>query len=462
MKMNQRDLTEGNLLKHLLFLSLPAALALLLQSSYGLIDIYWVGKLGPAPVAAVSLIWILFSIVLAVSHTLGTGTVALIAQAYGKKEYEKAGYIARESLLLTFLTASTFSLLGFLFSHRIIHALGGRGEVLLLGTDYFRIISIAYFFQILNFNINFSLRGSGNMTTPMVILFISSLLNIILDPLLIFGVGFFPRLGVQGAALATLISQVFAFFYAFRVLQTGKSLRLSKMRFNLNPALVKTLLIIGLPVGLQFGMMGGVRMVVLRLSAEYGTEVLAAAGIGFRILLMAVLPVVAIGIATTTLVGQNLGARKVGRSERCGLQAIVLACGVMVIFGYFTALLAKPLMEIFTKDPGVIQSGVGFLKIVPLSLLFIGFAIAANGVFRGAGNTTPPMVISFLKLLLLFLLAFLLPKVPHLGVKGLWWAMVFAYVLEAVLNGGWFFLGKWKERRVEGDESRIFSLPAES
>jgi Na+-driven multidrug efflux pump len=176
--MNEKDLTEGSLLKHLVLLSIPAAAAMVLQSSYGLIDIYWVGKLGPAPIAAVSLVWILFSIVLAVSHTLGTGTVALVAQSYGEKEYAKADYISRESLILTIITASILSLLGFIFSRQIIHILGGRGEVLVSGTEYFRIISIAYLFQILTFNINFSLRGSGDMTTPMKILFIASLLNI--------------------------------------------------------------------------------------------------------------------------------------------------------------------------------------------------------------------------------------------------------------------------------------------
>jgi putative MATE family efflux protein len=431
-----------------------------------LIDIYWVGKLGPAPIAAVSLVWILFSIVLAVSHTLGTGTVALVAQSYGEKEYAKADYISRESLTLTLITASILCLLGFIFSQKIIHVLGGRGEVLVSGTEYFRIISIAYLFQILTFNINFSLRGSGDMTTPMKILFIASLLNIVLDPLLIFGIGFFPRLEIRGAAYATLIAQIFAFFYAYRVFQRKRSLiqvlPRTKIGFNLNRTLTKTLLLIGLPVGLQFGMMGGVRMVVLRLTADYGTNVLAAAGIGFRILLMAVLPVVAIGIATTTLVGQNIGARKLERSQKSGFLSIVIAMGAMVFLGLLTALLAKPLMGIFTEDPEVITFGVDFLRIVSLSLFFIGAAIAANGVFRGAGDTTPPMIISFVKLLLLIALAFILPKGLEMGVRGLWWSMVLVYVIESILIGIWFFLGKWKKKRVEEIEIPHFTLPSGS
>jgi Na+-driven multidrug efflux pump len=213
--------------------------------------------------------------------------------------------------------------------------------------------------------------------------------------------------------------------------------------------LIKTLLLIGLPVGLQFGMMGGVRMVVLRLTADYGTNVLAAAGIGFRILLMAVLPVVAIGIATTTLVGQNIGARKLERSQKSGFLSIVIAMGAMGFLGLLTALLAKPLMGIFTEDLEVITYGVDFLRIVSLSLFFIGAAIAANGVFRGAGDTTPPMIISFVKLILLIAFAFILPKSLELGVRGLWWSMVIVYVIESILIGIWFSLGRWKKRRVE-------------
>jgi len=449
--MNERDLTEGNLFKHLLLLSVPAALAMVLQSSNGLIDIYWVGKLGPEPIAAVSLVWILFSVVLAVSHTLGTGTVVLVAQAFGKKEYRKAEYFSRESLLLTFLTAFTFSFLSFIFAQKIVNALGGREKVLLLGTEYFRILSIAYFFQLLTFNIVFSLRGRGDMTTPMVILFIASLLNIVLDPLLIFGVGFFPRLEIRGASLATLIAQLSAFLYAFWVFQKRRKFKEDdpiQIGFHMDPALIKTLLIIGLPVGLQFGMVGGVRMVVLRLSAEFGTEVLAAAGIGFRILLMAVLPVVAIGISATTLVGQNLGARKLDRTKRCGIQSILLASFVMGLLAIGIALLAGPMMDLFTKDPKVVEIGVGFLRIVSVSLLFIGAAIAANGVFRGAGETILPMVFSLMKLLLLIPLSYILVTGFHLGVKGLWWAMVVVYVLEAGLNGVWFSLGRWKKRKI--------------
>ncbi len=447
----RKDITQGSILKNLMLLSWPTVLAMAMHASYNLADIFWVGKIGHSAIASVALAGNVFFVVLAVAQTIGSGTIALVAQSFGSKNHGKVEDVLRQSLSLTATVALAISVLGVLFSPTIIRLLGGKGEVFVMGSQYLRIMFVGYFFHLLVFNMNYAFRGTGDMITPMMIMFVATLLNIGLDPLLIFGVGFFPRLGVQGAALATVIVKFCSFIIASGLLLRGKSGL--KLRFRnglqLEGIMVKTILRIGIPVGISYGLMAFSSMVVFRIVADFSSHALAALGISMRVLMISGLFVVGIGIATTTLIGQNLGARKRERVQKTAFKSMLLSGGVMAIASLLFFSQAECLIKQFSSDPGVINEGVQILRIVALRLVFVGLTMSMTGVFRGAGDTKPPMFAGLIKLILLILLALFLSKNLNMGVKGVWWAMVISYALETLVLGLWFKRGRWKERRIE-------------
>ena len=446
-----REITQGSIIRSLTLLSWPVVVAMALHTSYSLVDIFWVGKLGATPVAAVSLAAVAFYIILAVAQTLGAGTIALVARAYGAKDYFKAAHVVRQSLALTTLVALGISAVGVFLSRNFVALLGGEGEVLVLGSQYLRIAFIGFFFHLLGFNINYAFRGTGDMVTPMFIMLVATGLNMILDPLLILGVSFFPRLGVQGAALATLIAKFFGFLIACGFLVRGRAgLKLHlRERFRLGGSVVRTLLSIGLPVGVSYGLMTLSWMAIFRSVARFGPQAQAALGIGVRVLQLAGLPVVGIGIATTTMVGQNLGARRPDRAEQAAHEAIAFSTLIMALAGVLFFFQAEGLIRIFSSDEAVIAEGIRLLRIASLHLVFVGLSMTIAGVFRGSGDTKPPMYAGLIKLVLLVYMASLLSGSPAMGIKGVWWAIVISYGVESFILALWFRRGTWKEKRIE-------------
>lgn len=419
-----------------------------MQTSYNIVDIFWVGKLGATAIAAVSLAGTIFYVILAVGQIIGSGTVALVAQSFGAQLIDEANNVVKQSLLLASGIALFVCTLGFIFAGHIMMLLGGRGEVLIMSTAYLKIVFIGFFFQLLSFSINYAFRGAGDMITPMLIMFVATALNIILDPLLILGIGFFPRLEVQGAAIATAIAKCASFVVGCAILIKGKSsiqLKFFK-KWILEARVVKTILRVGIPVGISYGLMALSGMTVFRIVAFFSEYAIAALGIGLRILQMASLPVVSIGIAATTIVGQSLGARDARKATQIGTTAMAFSTAIMVFFGIVFITNAQGLVSIFTKNTQVLQYGIQFLTIVSLYLVFVGITTSLTGVFRGAGYTLPPMFAGILKVCLLVVLALLFSQKLGMGVPGIWWAMFISYGIEMVTVVAWYVTGGWRKR----------------
>lgn len=422
-----------------------------MQTSYNIVDIFWVGKLGATAIAAVSLAGTVFYVILAVGQMIGSGTVALVAQSFGAKLIDQANNIVKQSLLLASIIALFVSIMGFIFAGQIMTLLGGRGEVLILSTNYLKVVFIGFFFQLLSFSINYGFRGAGDMKTPMMIMLVATILNIILDPLLILGVGFFPRLEVQGAAIATTIAKCVSFIVGFIILVKGKSgIKLKILEeWKLEIRVVKTILSVGIPVGISYSLMALSGMAVFRIVAFFSENAIAALGIGIRILQMASLPVVSIGIATTTIVGQSLGARDIKKASQIGVTAMGFSTAIMVFFGIVFIANANALVSIFTNNISVINYGVQFMKIVSLYLVFVGITISLTGVFRGAGDTLPAMFAGLVKLGLLIILALLFSQELGMGVTGVWWALFVSYGIETLIIAVWYAAGRWRRRGLE-------------
>lgn len=437
-----------NIFKQLTILSWPIILAFSMQVGYNIVDIFWVGKLGATAIAAVSLAGNVFFIILAVGQILGSGTIALVAQFYGAKQIDNANNIIRQSLLLVSIIALPVCISGFIFAKQIMFLLGGQADVLIISTSYLRIIFIGFFFQLISFTINYAFRGIGDMKTPMKIMLVATIINLILDPLLIFGLGFFPRLEVQGAAIATVIAKCASFLFGFIILIKGRSgikLNIFK-KWYLKTKVVKTILSVGIPVGISYGLMAFSNMAVFRIVSSFSEYALAALGIGIRILQLASLPVVSIGIATTTLAGQSLGARDIKKTMQIGNISMLFSTAITIFFGIIFVTNAKFLVSIFTQNPQVINYGLQFMQIVSLYLVFIGITMSLTGVFRGAGDTLPPMFAGLFKLALLIALAILFSQNLGMGITGVWWAILISYSIETIIITIWYASGKWHKK----------------
>jgi len=427
-----------------------------MHTSYNLVDIYWVGKVSATAIAAVSLAGVVFFVVLAIGQTLGGGTVALIARAYGARQFGNVQHLLGQSVLLSTIVAVAFGIVGVTFSHHIMRGLGARAEVLDLAVIYLRIASVGFLFQLLTFSINFTFRGAGDMRTPMMIMLVSTVLNIVLDPFMILGIGPFPRMEVQGAAYATLIAKSVGFVFGFSFLLVGKSGLKFRAReaWPLEGKVIKALLAIGVPVGISYGLMALSGLVVFRLVAKFGSQALAALGIGMRILQIASLPVVGIGIATTTLIGQNLGARQRERVQKTAFQSMGLCSAIMIGLGIVFFLNATALIGIFTKHIDVVGIGTAYIRIASMYLFFMGLTVSMTGAFRGSGYTLPPMFAAFVKVGLLLISSYLFSETLGMGVTGIWWALFMSYGIETAIIGVWFSRGTWKLKRIEVLEKR--------
>ena len=445
------SMTRNRVLKTLLKLAWPIVLAFVLQNSYNLVDIFWVGRLGATAIAAVSLAGNFFYVILAIGQILGSGTVALVAHSFGAGLIERANSVVKQSLSMATIIAFVVCVMGVLFADRIMFFLGGRGEILTLSTNYLRIVFLGFFFQLLSFSMNYAFRGAGDMIIPMIIMLIATGINLILDPLLILGIWFFPRLEVQGAAIATAIAKGVGFLVGFIILLKGRSgIKLNvRKKWRLERNVIKRIFKVGVPVGISYGLMATSIMVVFGIVAAFSKHALAALGIGSRIFQFASLPVVGIGIATTTLVGQNLGARDPKGATAVSKTALLVSIIIMILFSLLFFTNARPLISIFTSDNMVIDQGIRFMRIVAAYLLFVGISTSLTGVFRGAGYTLPPMFAGLLKVGLLYLLATALARTLHLGVTGVWWAMIIAYAFESVIMFLWYQQGSWRKKGLE-------------
>jgi putative MATE family efflux protein len=444
-------MTHNRVLKTLLKLAWPIVLAFVLQNSYNLVDIFWVGRLGATAIAAVSLAGNFFYVILAIGQILGSGTVALVAHSFGAGLIERANSVVKQSLSMATIIAFVVCVMGVLFADRIMFFLGGRGEILTLSTSYLRIVFLGFFFQLLSFSMNYAFRGAGDMIIPMIIMLIATGINLILDPLLILGIWFFPRLEVQGAAIATAIAKGVGFLVGFIILLKGRSgIKLNvRKKWRLERNVIKRIFKVGIPVGISYGLMATSIMVVFGIVAAFSKHALAALGIGSRIFQFASLPVVGIGIATTTLVGQNLGARYPKGATAVSKTALLVSMIIMILFSLVFFTNARSLISIFTSDNMVIDQGIRFMRIVAAYLLFVGISTSLTGVFRGAGYTLPPMFAGLLKVGLLYLLATILARTLHLGVTGVWWAMIIAYAFESVIIFLWYQQGSWRKKGLE-------------
>jgi len=439
-------LTEGSIIKALVGLSIPIILTNILQTAYNLIDTFWVGRLGKIPVAAVSLSFPIIFIITSLGSGLAVAGSILTAQKKGAGDDESVNHIATQTFYAITIISFFLAAGGYLFTPALVSIMNTEPRVYEQAVTYLRIsflgLPALYFY----FTFQSLMRSLGEVKLPFYIVLSTVLLNLLLDPLFIFGYkDWIPAQGVGGAAIASVATQYLsAFISLYFIRKAYRGLHIQFKGFSPDWQLLKKLFKLGMPVSIeQVSRATGIFVMVMLVSG-FGTLALAGYGIGTRILSFIIIPAFGLGMATSTLVGQNIGAKAYERVKKTIQYSLTIAFGVLSAFGLLFYIFAEKIAGFFIPgDPETIAESALFIKYLAVSFGFLGILIVLIGSFRGAGKTKISMILALLSVWIIrFPLAYYLSY--HTGLKetGIWISYPVANAVTAI--AGLFLLLKHK------------------
>lgn len=440
------DYTSGPISRAITLLAVPMVLEMAMESVFAVTDVFFVSRLGSDAVATVGLTESMLTLVYALAMGLGIGATAMVARRIGEKDADGAARAAVQAIALGLIVAVVLGIAGALLAPRLLSLMGASAGVIALGSGYARVMLGGNAVILLLFLINAIFRGAGDAAIAMRVLWLANLINIVLGPCLIFGLGPFPELGVTGAAIATTIGRGTGALYALsRLFRPGSRVDIQRRHLRLEPALMIRLVQLSASGTFQvfIGMASWIGLI--RIISTFGSDALAGYTIGIRVIVFALLPSWGMSNAAATMVGQALGAGKPERAERAVWQAGFYNMCFLGIIGLVFVLFAKPIVGIFTSDPNVAKHAVSCLRVVACGFLFYGYGMVLTQSFNGAGDTwTPTLINLFVFWLWEIPLAYLLAIVLDFGPFGVFLAMTIAFSTLAVVSAVLFRKGKWK------------------
>jgi len=445
-----QNYTEGAVSRAILLLAVPMVLETAMESLFAVVDIFFVSKLGPAAVATVALTESILTIVFTLALGLSIGVTATVARRIGEKDSDGAAQTAVQALVLGLGVALVIGVLGAIFAPDLLRVMGASRESIEHGVGYTRIMLGGNATLLLLFLINAAFRGAGDAVVAMRVLWLANGINIFLDPMLIFGVGPFPELGVQGAAVATNIGRGTAVLAQLWLLgrSTGR-LQVARRHLQVLPSVMWRLVRLSGTGTFQvfIGMASWVGLI--RILAGYDDQVLAGYAIGIRLIIFALLPSWGMANAAATLVGQNLGAGKPERAERSVWIAGFLNMIFLGAIGLLFIVFAHPIVSIFTTLPEALHWGVLCLRIVSCGFLFYAYGMVLTQSFNGAGDAwTPTWINLFCFWLFELPFAWFASHKLGWGPIGVFVAMTVSFSALAVISGVAFRRGRWKLKQV--------------
>lgn len=444
------DYTKINIKKAIFLLAVPMMLELVMESTFAVVDIYFVGKLGASAVATVGLTETFLFLLYSISMGLATAVTAVIARRTGEKNMEDAGSAAIQSIIIGVIASIPFAVAGIFFSKELLMLMGADQWAIDYGYRYTQWMLGGNVVIMLLFVINAVFRGAGDAAIAMKILWVSNIINICLDPLFIFGWGFVPEFGIEGAAIATNIGRGTGVMIQLYVLfKGGKHIKAKLSQIGLNLKIMINILRTSIGgIGQMFvGMASWI--ILMRILADISSEAVAGSTIALRIMLFALMPAWGLSNAAATLVGQNLGAGNPGRAEsavwKTGFYNMIFLIGVSMIYFFFN----KSLVSIFTDDAAVIDIGAEWLRILSYSYFVYGWWMVSVQAFNGAGDTKTPTLINliffwFIQIPLSYFLAI------YLGwqYSGVFWGVFISETSVGLFTLWLFTKGKWKTVKV--------------
>ena len=447
---SHQDYTTVNLNRAIFLLAVPMVLEMVLESLFAVVDVFWVGRLGADAVATVGLTESMLSLVFAVGMGLSLSTTAMVARRIGEKDHESAAVSAVQAIILGLLVSLLIGVPGLVYAPRLLQLMGASPQIVATGSGYARICLGGSCAVLLLFLNNAIFRGAGDAAIAMRLLWVANIINLTLDPCLIFGWGPFPRLGVTGAALATFSGRTIGVLCQFyRLLRGTERIRILARQLRVQVDVLWRLLRVSLTGILQFAIAHTSWIGLVRIISIFGAAALAGYTIAIRIVIFVILPSWGLSNAAATLVGQNLGAGHPERSERAvwrtGLYNMIFLGSVGVLFIFF----AEPIVQLFTHDPGVVPLGAACLRIVSYGNLGYAYFMVMMQAFNGSGDTVTPTIVNFFGFWLFEIpLAYALAIPFDMRSNGVFFSIAIAESSMAVASAILFKQGKWKNKKI--------------
>lgn len=446
----ETEFTTGSIRKAIFMLSIPMILEMLMESIFALVDIAYVSKVSVNAVATIGLTESVITLVYAVAIGLSMAATAVVARRIGEKDIKGARESAVQAILLGILVSLIVGVIGFLFAKEILALMGAEPDLIAEGYGYTQLLIGGNVTILLLFLINAIFRGAGDASTAMWTLVLSNGLNIILDPIFIFGWGPVPEFGVMGAAIATNIGRGSAVLFQLAILFFGWS----RIKVGIKDVVVRLQVMVNLiKVSLggiaQFLIGTSSWVFLMRMMSEFGSEVLAGYTIAIRVMLFTLMPSWGMSNAAATLVGQNLGAQQPDRAETSVWKTGRYNAYFMLVVSVVYLLFAKQIITFFNATPAVVANGALCLQIIAAGYIFYAYGMVVTQAFNGAGDTKTPTKINFIAFWLFQLpFAYLASITFNLGALGVFLAITLAEVLLAVIAIVWFRKGAWKKVQV--------------
>ena len=450
-----RDLSDrlvnGPIVTSLIRLAWPVMVSNLFQTVYNFVDRFWLAKHGSISLAAVGLSWPLIFLALSIGSGITIAGIALVSQYMGAQREEEANSAAGQVLAFTTTLSIVLAAAGFFAARPILTLMGPEPALIDAGTIYLQIIYAGTPLMFSTFIVSALLNGAGDTVTPMVLMAVSVLLNVALDPLFIFGWGPFPAWGVAGAAVATVISRGLLAIAGFALLFSGRlGLHIRPRHLRPQWGLIRRIVSIGGMASIgNAGTAVGFTVMNSAL-ARIGTAAISAFVVGNSFIAIVLMPAMGLGQATATMVGQNLGAEKSKRARQSAWAGICLSTVILAVAAVFVLILRSSLIRIFTVDPEITRIASGMFVLVAFAFPFMGIIQVVAGVYQGSGHTFYSMFFGLFRLWALRVpLVFILPFALGMGANGIWWAMLASNFGTATVSLGFFLSGNWMHRVIK-------------
>ncbi len=445
-----QDFTQGSLNRAILLLSIPMVLEMMMESLFALFDTIFVARLGAGALATVGYTEGMMTIFYAIGIGFSMATTALVARRIGEHNKKAAARVAAQAILIGVLLSAMLAVPGVFFAKDLLRLMGASPETIEEGHLYTALMMSFNVVIMLLFIINAVFRSSGDAAISMKVLFLANVINIILDPCLIFGLGPFPELGIKGAAIATIIGRGTAVLFQFYVLfRYNQRIHLVLSDFKLKFRIIASLIRLSYGGIGQYLIATSSWIILVRILSEFGDEAVAGYQIAIRIVVFSILPSWGLSNAAATMVGQNLGAKNPRRAEQSVWRTAYINLVLMFIFAVIFLSQANTLIGLFINDPVVVDFGTRALQIISLGYLCYAFGMVMPQAFNGAGDTVTPTWINlisfwFIQIPVAYILAILL----GFDENGVFSAIVIGETVLALLGIWLFSRGKWKLKVV--------------
>lgn len=447
---SRQDFTAISLNRAIFLLAVPMVLEMVMESLFGIVDIFFVARLGPDPTATVGITEGMLVMVMALAIGLSMGTTAVVARRTGEHDKDGAAEAAVQAIIVGILVSLAIYVICYPLAPRFLALMGSNPGILHVGSTYSRVMLSTSGVIVMLYLINAIFRGAGDAAVAMRVLWLANIINICLDPCLIYGLGPFPKLGVTGAAVSTTIGRSIGILYQLYVLRKGSAhLTVLRKHIRLIGSVMLNIVRLAGTGALQFGIATASWVLMVRMVQSFGSAATAGYTIAIRIVIFSIMPSWGLGGAAATLVGQNLGAHQPDRAEQSVWRSAFLN---MIFLGFISLvflLFAPYLVGFFSSDVAVIRSGASCLRIISLCYLLFAYGVVIVQAFNGAGDTWTPMWINLLSYWIIPLpLAYFLSHALGMGTNGVYIGMLVAEIILATVAITVFRRGKWKQKIV--------------